>query len=192
MVRGPGVVSRDARARARQGARPLLRREPAPACRVLRRPRWTCPSALARGAAAREGALVQQPQRPLLGAPALPRVRSPGLRHRQAREPMRRRARSHDRGGVRQGARVRPRVGVRRHRRRQPRRRRRPGREARPAVRRGAVRAGLRRRRARGAAAAAGDARARRPRAAAAACAAARAEARARRRARPGRRRRDR
>ena len=53
------------RDRAREGARPLVRREPAPARRVLRRARRANAPALPRRAAARQGALVQQPQRPL-------------------------------------------------------------------------------------------------------------------------------
>ena len=58
-----------------------------------------------------------------------------------------------DRGGVRQGARLRPDLGVRRRRRPQPPGRGAARREARGAVRRGAVRARLRRGRARRAAA---------------------------------------
>ena len=45
----------------------------------------------------------------------------PGVRDREAREPVRRRRRRHDRGGVREGARGGSRVGVRRRRRGQPR-----------------------------------------------------------------------
>ena len=68
-------VPRLARRLARQGARPRLRREPAPARRVLRRARRPPPPPLARRAAAREGALLQQPQRPL-GARARSRASS--------------------------------------------------------------------------------------------------------------------
>ena len=58
----------------------------------------------------------------LSGARALAaRVRAAGVRDRQAREPVRRRRRRDDRGGVRQGARVRPGQRVRRRRRPQPR-----------------------------------------------------------------------
>ena len=46
--------------------------------------------ARARRAAAREAALVQQPQRPLGGAAARARARRPGVRDREAREPVRR------------------------------------------------------------------------------------------------------
>ncbi len=73
------------------------------------------------------------------------RVHASGLRDRQAREPMRRRARGDDRGGLRQGARVRPDLGLRRRRRAQPAGRGRARRGAREAVRRGAARARLRR-----------------------------------------------
>ena len=146
VVRGARAVPGDARPRPREGARPLVRREPAPARRVLRRARRPRASALARRAAARQGALVQQPQRPLGGASPRARVHAARLRDRQARESVRRRHRRDDRGGVRQGARIRPGVGVRRHRRAQPRGRGRARREARGAVRRGAVRARIRRR----------------------------------------------
>ena len=100
--------------------------------RVLRRARRPPPPPLARRAAAREGALLQQPQRPLGRALARARVRAAGLRDRQAREPVRRRGRRHARGGVRQGARLRPDLGLRRRRRPQPARsRRRSGRSSR-------------------------------------------------------------
>ena len=59
------------------------------------------PAPLARRAAARTRALVQQPQRPECGPAARARVRPARLRDRQAREPMRRRGRRDDRGGVR-------------------------------------------------------------------------------------------
>ena len=121
-VRDLGVVrggdrdagSRDARRSRRvfvpvfeKAARPRLRREPAPGCRVLRRARRAHAPARAGRAAARPRALVQQPQRPERGAAARARVRAAGLRDRQAREPVRRRRRRVDRGGVR-AARSRP------------------------------------------------------------------------------------
>ena len=80
-------------ARLRQGARPLVRREPAPASRVLRRARRRTHLLSPRRAAAGEAALVQQPERPLRRAPARARVRRAGVRDRQAREPVRRRRR---------------------------------------------------------------------------------------------------
>ena len=51
--------SAHARALARQGDRPRVRREPASARRVLRRPRRAPSPPLARGAGARQGAVVQ-------------------------------------------------------------------------------------------------------------------------------------
>ena len=64
--------------RLREGARPLLRREPAPARRALRRGRRAQPRPLAGLEAARQGALLQQRARPRLG----PR---PGRRLRASR-----------------------------------------------------------------------------------------------------------
>ena len=74
--------------------------------------------ALAGRAAARARALVQQPERPLGGAPLAREFDAARLRDHQAREPVRRRGRGHDRGGVRGCARRRPGLGVRRRRRR--------------------------------------------------------------------------
>ena len=54
--------------RLREGARPLLRREPAPAGGALRRRRGAQPHPLAGLEAARQGALLQQRARPRLGA----------------------------------------------------------------------------------------------------------------------------
>ena len=68
-----------------------------------------------------------------------------GVRDRQAREPVRRRRRDDDRGGVRARARRRSALGVRRRRRAQPPRDGRARRCDRGAVRRGAVRPRLRR-----------------------------------------------
>ena len=71
----PGLVRRgrgvpDApHARVHEGARPRVRREPAPAGRLLPGERRAPPPPLAGRAAARPRALVQQPQRPERGAP---------------------------------------------------------------------------------------------------------------------------
>ena len=113
-------ASRASRPVVREAARPRLRREPAPAGRVLRRARRAHAPALAGRAAARPRALVQQPQRPRTRAPARARVRAAGVRDRQAREPVRRRRRRDDRGGVRARARRRSALRVRRRRRAQP------------------------------------------------------------------------
>ena len=59
-----------ARASVREAARPRVRREPAPARRLLRGARGAHASARPRRAAARARALVQQPERPERGAPA--------------------------------------------------------------------------------------------------------------------------
>ncbi len=105
--------------------------------------------------AAGQGAVVQQPRRRRRGVGMREDVRHRRrdglLRDRQAREPVRRGARRD--AGRRVRARVRDRsdVGVRRHHRVQPRARRRGRRGAVEAVRRGADRAGVRRRRARAA-----------------------------------------
>ncbi len=64
-----------ARARVREGHRPLLRREPAPARRLLRAGRLADAPALERPPARRQAAVVQQPARPQRGAPAHARVR---------------------------------------------------------------------------------------------------------------------
>ena len=124
------------------------------------------PPPLARRAAARPGALLQQPQRPLRRAAAAARVHAAGLRDRQARERVRRRGRGDDRGGVRARARLRPALGLRHGRAPSTARDRRARDAHRGAVRRRAHRAGLRRRRARRAGSEAGDADPRRPRAA--------------------------
>ena len=89
----------------------LVRREPAPAGRATTRRRGARRHLLSQvEQLQRQAALLQQPQRPLGRAPA--RCASstlPALRDRQAREPVRRRARGDDRGGVRARARVRSR-----------------------------------------------------------------------------------
>ena len=85
----PGGADPDLLARALAG----LRREPAPAGRVLRRGGRAPPPALARRAARRQGALVQQPERPLGRAWPRRGVHAARVRDRQAREPVRRRGR---------------------------------------------------------------------------------------------------
>ena len=63
------------RARVREGHRPLLRREPAPARRLLRAGRLADAPALERAPARRQAAVVQQPARPRRRAHARARVR---------------------------------------------------------------------------------------------------------------------
>ena len=115
-----GGVPVAVRARVREGARPLVRREPAPARRVLRADGRAHRPALDGVEAARQGAVVQQPARPRLGAEARGRVRGAGLRDHQAQQPVRVRGRRRGRRGVPQGARVRPDERVRRRRLLQP------------------------------------------------------------------------
>ena len=64
----------------REGARPSLRREPAPAGRLLRRGRRAHAPAVDGLEAARQGAVVQQPARPRRRAPPGGRVRAAGRR----------------------------------------------------------------------------------------------------------------
>ena len=85
LVRRPRRVSRATDPELREGDRPRLRREPAPARGVLLRGRRAAPPALAGRPAARARALVQQPRRPLRGADADARADRSGLRDRQAR-----------------------------------------------------------------------------------------------------------
>ncbi len=92
----------DARSGLRTDARPLVRREPPPARRVLHGARRPDTSAVVRRPAPGQAALVQQPERPLGGAPARVRARRAGVRDRQARESLRCRRRRHDRGCVRE------------------------------------------------------------------------------------------
>ena len=82
-----GAVPRAADACVPEGLRPPLRREPAPGGGLLPRAGRSPASALARQAARRQGALVQQPRRPRGGAPHRARARAAGRRDRQAREP---------------------------------------------------------------------------------------------------------
>ena len=80
--------------RLREVHRPLLRREPAPAGGALHRGRARAPTC-SRGSRKLHGkdALVQQRARPRLGAPPARRLRRPGLRDRQAQQPVRGRGR---------------------------------------------------------------------------------------------------
>ena len=101
-------------ARVREGARAPLRREPAPARRLLRAGRRAHARAVDGLAARRQGAVVQQPARPRRRPAAAGRVPDPRLRDRQAQQPVRRRGR-HDRArGLPARVRVRPDVGLRR------------------------------------------------------------------------------
>ena len=97
-------LSGDIRPVVRPRARAPVRREPAPGGGLLRRARRSHASPRVRRPAPGEGALVQQPQRSLRGAPAGVRARGAGVRDREAREPVRGRCRGDDRGGVREGA----------------------------------------------------------------------------------------
>ena len=69
--------------------RALVRRESAPGCGLLRGARRSHASSCVRRSAPGEGALVQQSQRSLGGAPAGVRARRAGVRDREAREPVR-------------------------------------------------------------------------------------------------------
>ncbi len=135
----------------REGDRPRLRREPAPARRLLRAGRRAHARALDGQAGRGQGPLVQQRAGPELGPPAGRGVQRPGLRDHQAQQPVRRRGRQLRARGLRARLRVRSAVGVRRHRLPQPPGRARAGRAAVRAVLRGPVRSPLRRRRARAA-----------------------------------------
>ncbi len=89
-----------------EGHRPALRREPPPAGRLLR-PRGSADPPARRGAPApRQGALLQQPARPLGGARTRRGLRRPGLRDRQAQQPLRLRPRRLCPRGLRTGLRV--------------------------------------------------------------------------------------
>ena len=91
----PGPVH----ARVREGARPLLRREPAPARGLLRGGRRAHAPAVDGVEAARQGAVVQQPAGPRLGPAAGRGVRAAGRGDHQAQQPVR--------GGGGRGARAR-------------------------------------------------------------------------------------
>ena len=104
MVHGHRSLPRAPRARPGEGRRSDVRREPAPARRLLRRGGGAASSALADRAAGRQGAVVQQPRRPERRALRRRRIPGAGMRDRQARQPVRRRGRGDGRGGVREGA----------------------------------------------------------------------------------------
>ncbi len=88
------LFPRAAHAQLPEGRRPRVRREPAPARRVLRRGRCAPAPALARRAARRQGALVQQPRRPRGRAPRRARVHAAGRVIVKHGEPVRRRRRA--------------------------------------------------------------------------------------------------
>ena len=141
----PGAVH----ALVREGARPAVRREPAPARGLLRGDGRAHAPAVDGVEAPRQGAVLQQPARPRRGAPAARGVRAAGGGDHQAQQPVRRRGGGDGRRRVRQGARDRPAERLRRRLLLQPAGRPRAGRAARRDVRRAGVRAGLRRGRAR-------------------------------------------
>ena len=154
------------RARVREGARAALRREPAPAGRLLRAGRRAHARALDGLPARRQADLVQQPARPRRRPAAAGRVPDPGVRDHQAQQPVRRRGRRDRARGLPAGVRLRSDVGVRRRSCAST------GASTRElaralvgAVHRGPVRARLRRGRARGAGREAEHADPRRPRA---------------------------
>ena len=118
-----------ARRGLREGHRPALRREPAPARRVLLAGRLAHARAVAGSAAPRQAAVVQQPARPRRRAQDHRRLlRRSRLRHRQAQQPVRRRARRRAAAGLRARLRDRPAERVRRRHRLQPADRPRDGR----------------------------------------------------------------
>ena len=104
----------------REDHRPLLRREPAPARRVLPAGRLAHAPALDGAPAPGPAALVQQPLRPRCGAQGRARVRGPRLRDHQAREPLRRGGGADRDRGLRARLRVRSGQRLRRHHRGEP------------------------------------------------------------------------
>ncbi len=122
-VETPGRLPADAAERLREGHGPQLRREPAPARRVLRADGRAHARALDGPPARRQGAVVQQRARPELRAPADAGVRAARVRDHQAQQPVRRGGRRVGRRGLPRGVRVRPDVRVRRRDLRQPHRR---------------------------------------------------------------------
>ena len=128
----PGLLH----ARVREGHRPRVRREPAPARGLLRAVRRAHARALDGAPARRQGAVVQQRAGPQRRAAADAGVRAAGLLDHQAQQPVRGRRRRLDRRGLPRRLRVRPGVRVRRRHLRQP--------DGRRAVRRGAAQAVLR------------------------------------------------
>ena len=142
--RGGGRLPQLRDARLPEGHGAQVRREPAPAGRLLRRGGAAPAPPVAGHAAARQAARLQQPVRPQRGAHHLRRVHAALRRHRQAQQPVRLRSGRESRGRLRQGLRLRSAQRLRLGHRRQPRRRRAAGRAPQGALRRGAVRAGLR------------------------------------------------
>ena len=104
---------------------PLLRREPAPAGGALHRGRRAGPRAQPRLQAPRQGPVVQQRARPRLGAQPARRPRRPGLRDRQAQQPVRGGGGRERSRRLREGALLRSGIGVRRRDRAEPADRRR-------------------------------------------------------------------
>jgi hypothetical protein len=110
----PGAV----RARVREGRGPALRREPAPAGRLLLAGRRAYARAVDGAPAPRQAAVVQQHPRPGFGASPRVRVRRGGVRHRQAQQPVRLRDRRLRARRLPASLRVRPVERVRRRHRR--------------------------------------------------------------------------
>ena len=136
--------------RLREGARPLLRREPAPARGLLRAGRRAHAPALDGVEAPRQGAVVQQPARPRLRhAGWSSEFEVPAAAIIKHNNPCGVAVGGDGRGGVRQGARDRPAERLRRRHVLQPPRRPGAGGEAERDVRGARVRARLRRGRAR-------------------------------------------
>ena len=108
--------------RLREGHRPLVRREPAPARRLLLAGRRAHARALDGAPARRQGAVVQQRARPQLGPAAGAGVRGPRVRDHQAQQPVRGGGRRLGARGLPARLRVRPAVGLRRRHLLQPRR----------------------------------------------------------------------
>ena len=146
LVPARGRLPGDVRPGVRPRARALVRREPAPARRVLRGARRTDAPALVRRAAPGEGrsrSTTSTISRPRGCSPR--ELDGPACVIVKHANPCGVAVGGDDRGGVREGARGRSRLGLRRRRRRQPRGHRRARRGARRAVRRGALRARVRR-----------------------------------------------
>ena len=91
LVRGArGGLPGPVHALVREGARSVVRREPAPASGVLRGGRRTHAPDVDGVEAARQGAVVQQPARPRLRPAADRGLRAPGRGDHQAQQPVRR------------------------------------------------------------------------------------------------------
>ena len=148
---GDGLPGLD---RRRRGTRPPTLRygeNPHQAAALYRSPGEGRSLAGAR-AAARQGDVLQQLRRRRRRAPGRVRLRGPGRRDHQARQPVRHRRRRRRGGGAPQGPRLRPGLGLRRRHRHERARQRGHGRAGRRGVHRGDPGAGLRGRRRRGAA----------------------------------------